>query len=233
MSDLLQILGLAVLAMVNPTLLAAVTVMLLLPDPRRLMVGYLLGAYLTGVACGVLILYELQGSSALETSKQAISPGQDLVLGVLLLIVAMALGEGRGREWRQRRAARKEAGAARKEKADPLPMRLLGRGSARVAFAVGILLSFPGGSYLVALGHIDRLEAGTAASVALVLGFCLIQLTLLELPLLGYLFAPERTAAAVAGFREWLGRNGRRVGARAAAILGLLLILRGAIFLVT
>jgi len=232
-SDLLQILGLAVVSMANPSLLAAVTVMLLLPDPRRLMVGYLLGAYLTGVTCGIAILYALQGSAALETSKQAISPGQDIVIGCLLLVVAVALGEGRGRDWRERRAARKAKGSEAAEKADPLPVRLLGRGSARVAFAVGVVLSFPGGSYLLALGHIDRLDAGTAASVALILGFCLMQQALLELPLLGYLVAPDATAARVAAFRGWLGRNGRRTGARLAAVLGLLLVLRGAIFLIT
>ena len=231
MSDLLQILGLALLAMANPSLLAAVTVMLLLPDPKRLMLGYLLGAYLTGVASGIAVLYALEGSSATESGKQTIGPVQDLVLGLLLLVVAIALGEGRGREWRERRATRKAAKGDGKEKGDSLPVRLLGRGSARVAFAVGVLLSFPGGSYLVALAHIDRLDAGAPTSVLLVLGFCVLQLLLLELPLLGYLFAPERTAAAVASFRGWLSRNGRRAGARFAAALGLLLIVRGAIVL--
>jgi hypothetical protein len=230
-SDVLQIIGFAILAMANPSLLAAVTVMLLLPDPRRLMVGYLLGSYLTGVTCGLLVLYALEGSSAVETGKSTVGPGQDIVIGLLLLVVATALGEGRGRDWRERRAARKAAKSDGKEKADPLPMRLLGRGSARVAFAVGIVLSFPGGSYLLGLTHIDRLEAPAAANVLLVLGFCLVQLLLLELPLLGYVFAPERTASAVASFRQWLSSNGRRAGARFAAVLGLLLIVRAVVFL--
>lgn len=234
MSDLLQILGLAFLAMANPSLLAAVTVLLLLPEPRRLMVGYLLGAYLTGVISGIAVLYALEGASAPEAGETALGPGQDLVIGLLLLVVAVALGEGRGREWRERRAVRREARAEKKpkkEKGDPLPIRLLGRGSPRVAFAVGVLLSFPGGSYLLALTRIHRLEAGTTLSVLLVLVFCVFQLLLLEVPLLGYAFAPERTAAAVASFREWLSSNGRRTGARFAAVLGLLLILRAAVFL--
>lgn len=217
--------------MANPTLLAAVTLMLLLPSPRRLMLGYLLGAYLTSISCGIVILYALEGSSVTETSKQAISPAQDLLVGLLLLVVAVALGEGRGKKLRERRAAR-QAGSE-KEASDPLPMRILGRGSARVSFAVGLLLSFPGFSYLIALDHIDRLEAGVVPSVLLVVGFCLFQQMLLELPLLGYVFAPERTASAVASFRSWLARNGRRAGARLAAALGALLILRALIVLVT
>jgi Sap-like sulfolipid-1-addressing protein len=228
-SDLLQILGLAILSMANPTLLAAVTLMLLLPSPRRLMLGYLLGAYLTSISCGIVILYALQGSSAVETGKQAISPAQDIVVGLLLIVVAVALGEGRGKELRERRAARRAS--SEKEKKDPLPMRMLGRGSARVAFAVGVVLSFPGASYLVGLTHIDKLEAAVVPSVLLVAGFCLFQLLLLELPLVGYFVAPERTATAVASFRSWLARNGRRTGARFAAVLGGLLILRALIVL--
>jgi hypothetical protein len=34
-------------AALNPTLLAPTTVMLLLPNPKRLLLGYLLGAYTT------------------------------------------------------------------------------------------------------------------------------------------------------------------------------------------
>lgn len=231
MSDLLQILGLAILSMANPTLLAAVTVMLLLPNPRRLMLGYLLGAYLTSIASGVVILYALQGSSAVETAKSTLSPGADLLIGLLLMVVAVALGEGRGRDLRERRAARKADSG--KEKKDPLPLRMLGGGSSRVAFAVGVLLSFPGGSYLVALTHIDRLDAAAVPSLVLVVVFCLIQLMLLELPLIGYALAPERTAAAVASFRSWLERNGRRAGSRLAAVLGALLILRALIVILS
>ena len=36
-------------ASINPTLVAATTVMLLLPSPKKLMLGYLLGAYTTSI----------------------------------------------------------------------------------------------------------------------------------------------------------------------------------------
>jgi hypothetical protein len=48
-SQLVAIFLLSLSAMLNPSLLAALTVMLLLPNPKRLMVGYLLGAYLTSI----------------------------------------------------------------------------------------------------------------------------------------------------------------------------------------
>ena len=80
-----------------------------------------------------------------------------------------------------------------------LPERMLGRGSARVTFAVGVILSFPGVSYLTALDRMAKLDAGTVAPVLLVVGFCLMQLMLLELPLMGYAFAPDWTQDAVTG----------------------------------
>jgi hypothetical protein len=226
--DLLHIFGLALVAMANPTLLAAVTVMLLLPNPKRLMLGYLLGAYTTSISVGLAIVFALHDSGAIDTSKRTIGPGQDIVIGLLLLLVAFVLGTDRDQRLRERKARRKhEKQAENGEEKEPLPIRLLGRGSPRVAFVVGLLLSFPGVSYLVALGRIDGLDAGAAPTALLVIAFCLIQQMLLEVPLVGYALAPERTQGAVDGFRAWLGRNGRRFGIIVAAVLGALLIIRG------
>jgi hypothetical protein len=44
--------------------------------------------------------------------------------------------------------------------------------------------------------HIHKLNPGTVATVTPVVYLCLMQQLLLELPLLGYLFAPDRTQAA-------------------------------------
>ena len=229
MSDLIHILGLALVAMANPTLLAAVTVMLLMPSPKRLMLGYLLGAYATSISVGLAIVFVLHDSGAVDTSKQTIGPVEDIVVGLLLLLVAFVLGTDRDQRLRERKARRKSEKQAENggEEKEALPIRLLGRGSPRVAFVVGLLLSFPGVSYLVALGRIDGLDAGPAPTALLVIAFCLIQQTLLEVPLIGYALAPERTQDAVNGFRAWLARNGRRAGIIVAAVLGALLIIRG------
>lgn len=229
--DLAQILLLALLSMFNPTLLAAVTVMLLLPSPKRLMFGYLLGAYVTSISLGLVIVFALQESSFASTSRNTISPAEDIVLGLLAIVVAFVLATDRDQPLRERRAQRKsakrEAKGEEEEEKESLPLRLLGRGSPRVAFVVGLVLSFPGASYLAGLGHIDQLDAATAPTVLLVLGFCLIQQTLLEAPLIGYVFDPERTQDRVDRFRAWLSRSGRRAAVIGAAAIGLVLVGRG------
>lgn len=220
---------LALLAMANPTLLAAVTLMLLTPNPKRLMFGYLLGAYVTSIGVGLAIVFALHDSDAVSTSKRTIGPGQDLVIGVLLLIIAFVLGTDRDAALRERRARRKQAKLEKKggEEKEALPLRLLGRGSPRIAFVVGLLLSFPGVSYLAGLAKIDKLGIAAVPSALLVVAFCLIQQLILEVPLAGYALRPEGTQRAVDDFRAWLARNGRRAGVGVAAVLGCLLIIRG------
>jgi hypothetical protein len=228
--DLGSIFGLALLAMFNPTLLAAVTVMMLLPSPKKLMFGYLLGAYLTSISLGLLIVFTLHGTSSAETARHTLSPVEDLVVGLIALLVGYVLLSGRGEQLRERRQQRKEA----KQKAPPkesLPERLLGRGSARITFVVGVLLTFPGVSYLAALDRMAKLDWAVVPTALVVIVFCLIQQMLLELPLIGYTFAPDWTQDAVARFRAWLGRSGRRAGGYVALVIGVLLLIRGVITL--
>ena len=49
--------------------------MMVLPNPRKLMVGYLLGALMTSVTLGLVIVFEFEGSSAVGTTKQNPEPG--------------------------------------------------------------------------------------------------------------------------------------------------------------
>ena len=231
MSDLASIFLLSLLAMFTPTLLAAVTVMMLLPNPKRLMLGYLLGAYTASITLGLLIVFSLNGSASVSTAKHTLGPAEDIVVGLLALLVAFVLGSGRDARLQERRRRRKEAKEETGEVKESWPERMLGRGSPRVTFAVGVALTLPGVAYLTALDRMAQLDAGTPETVLLVVGFCLIQQLLLELPLLGYAFAPEWTQDAVARFRGWLGRNGRRAGVTLAAAIGVLLVVRGVVTL--
>jgi hypothetical protein len=233
--NLPDIFVLSLVAVANPTLLAATTVMMLLPHPRRLMAGYLLGAYTTSITSGILFVYALNHSKATSTAKHTISPGEDIAVGVLCLVIAYVLYAGLDRPVRERRQAKKAAKTRSKHEAgeptESLPMRLLGKGDPRVTFVVGAILSFPGASFISAMNHIHKLHPGKAGSILLILYFCLMQQILLELPLFGFIVAPESTQARVNGFKAWLGRRGRTVAMIAAAAIGSLIILKGVLSL--
>jgi len=234
-SDLVDIFLLGLVSMFNPSLLAAVTVMLLLPNPKRLMLGYLLGAYTTSITLGLVIVFSLHGSSTESTSKHTISPVEDIVVGVIAVAIAWVLRTGRDQPLQERRRRKKDAKLKAREEAgkptESLPLRLLGKVDPRVTFVVGAVLSFPGVSYLDALDHIHKLNPGTVPTVLLVVGFCLLQQILLELPLLSYVFAPEGTQDRVSRFKAWIGRKGRTAVVIGATVIGLILIARGVIAL--
>ena len=230
-SELVTIFLLSLASMANPTLIAAVTVMLLLPNPKRLMFGYLLGAYLTSITVGLLIVFTLSGTNAGSSGKHTIGPVEDIIIATLSLTVAFILGTGRDRPFEERRRDKKEAKLeARREAGKPtesLSLRLLGKGDPRVTFLVGAALSFPGVSYLAALDQMHKLHASTLETVLLVVGFCLVELLLLEVPVFGYAFAPERTQKMVSGFRSWIQRRGRTAVVIGATLIGVWLLIRG------
>jgi hypothetical protein len=217
-------------AALNPTLLAATTVMLLLPHPKRLLLGYVLGAAMTSITLGLVIVFSLQDSGAVTTAQNTVNPAADLTLGGIALAIAFVLGSGRDERLRERRRARK---GPKEDKGASRWQRALGKGSARITFAVGAVLTLPGASYLAGLHRIAEEGYATAGTVAIVVLFNLIMLALIELPLLGYALAPDWTPSAVERFKAWLARHGRRFGTWAAAVVGVLLIVRALIVLLS
>lgn len=217
-----ELLFFSLTAAVNPTLVAASTTMLLFPRAKQLMLGYLAGALLTSVTLGLLIVFVLDAQGPLfDTSQSTLSPALDLGLGALALIAAAVLNGG-NREARAERRQRKRA-----EKGEPRWQRELGKGSPRIAFVVGVALTLPGASYLAALHQVDVLGYGPAATVLLVIGVNMIMLALLEVPLLGFLLAPDSTQRRVDSVKAWFGRHGRRAATIALVALGCALILKG------
>jgi hypothetical protein len=226
-----QVFVFAITAAFNPTLLAATTVMLVLPSPKRLLLGYLLGAMLTSITLGLVIVFTLSGSSsATSTAQHTVNPALDIALGLLILVIAFVVGTGRDT---RRRARSERKRAAQVDKAPPRWKQALSGGSARTTFVVGALLTLPGASYLAGLHQIAKENLSTTAIVLTVLGFNLIMLLLLEIPLLGYAIAPEKTATTVQRFSDWLSREGGRIALVLAVVIGIALVARGAVSLLT
>lgn len=216
-------------AMANPTLLAAVTVMLLLPNPKSLMLGYLGGALLTSISLGIVIVLAAEGSDVVGTSKHTVNPIADLVLGALLLTIAYVLHSGRDKPVRERRTERKREKQEGKAAKQPRWQRELGKGDPRITFVIGMVLTLPGASYLAALDSIAKLNYSDAASVLLVVLVNVIMLALLEIPLIGYIVAPDDTPARVERAKSALARHGRHWLVVGTLVIGALLIVRGVI----
>src|SRR4051794_21362953 len=200
--------------------------MLLLPNPRRLMLGYWLGAMITSITLGLVIVFVIEGSGAVSTARQTVSPGVDLAFGALFLMLGVVLWTGKDKQVAERRSRKREG------KDPPRWQRVMNRGRARDTFVLGALLTLPGASYLAGMTRLSRLDYPDATVVLVVVAFNLVMLILLEAPLLAFTFAPQRAEALIARVKAWAGRRGRHYASRGLAFVGVLLILRGVLSLI-
>jgi hypothetical protein len=197
--------------------------MLLLPNPKRLMLGYLAGAFTTGMVVGIAVVEWLSGSGAVSETKHTAAPAIDLAFGSIALIAAYVIQSGR----MERRHARQREQRGDGPKKTPRWQEALSGGSARTTYLVGLLLSFPGASYLASLTEISRLDLSGAGVVLTVLAVNAVMLVLLEVPLIGFAVAPEWTPRMIERFKGWLARHGAKALVIALTVIGVLLIVRG------
>jgi hypothetical protein len=217
------------LAALYPTLVAATAVMLLLPKAERLMLGFWLGSMITSVACGLVIVFALHGSSAVKTARHTVSPAVALAIAGLLVVAAVVLATGNRKRVRETHHARQP----REHKAPPKWQQRLRDGDPWHAFVVGVLLSFPGVWYLAALDRLVKLQYPTVIVILVVIGFCLVQLTLIEVPMLAFKIWPRETPAAIDKAKAWASRHGRQYGVWGLVIIAGLLAITGVVGLLS
>jgi hypothetical protein len=222
LSSWLELLLLAIASMFWPTLIVIVVLALRLEHPVKILSWFLVGGLLTTVTVGIVLVFEVQGSSSISNSNSSLSPAVDISMGLLSLLVAYAL-DRRGR----RAPPSVERPPPPHPKKPSVAERAVGRG-AGVAFAAGVVLNIlPGTFPIVALKDIAQLDASNSAKVAAIIIFYVIMFTFVEVPIVAYRFAPERTTAVMDDTDSWIGRNKRQIAVYVIAGVGLYLIVRG------
>jgi Sap, sulfolipid-1-addressing protein len=218
--EVVEVLLLGAVAALWPVLLVVVAVALRTPHPLRVLAGFLAGGLLTCVVVGATIVHLLRGSSVVMESQHSVDPLVNLVCGGLALLAAFALN--------RYLASRRANPPPPKEKTGPSwTERIVGRGAV-LAFAAGIVLDLvPGFVPVVALKDIAQIDGTAAETLALIVGFYVVMFALVEIPLAGYAFAPQRTAAFTKQFNDWLTANIGRVATGLLVVIGLVLVLRG------
>jgi Sap, sulfolipid-1-addressing protein len=212
-----EIFLLAVGSMFWPLLLAVDVLAFKTDRPVAILSGFLTGGLITTVAVGSAIVFSLEGTSLVTSAKRTTDASVDIVVGVLALVGAALI-------YRRRPEPKAEDSAPHKSNRVE---RLVARGGI-LAFAGGIVANvFPGVLPFVALKDIAELDYSAAETVLVIVGFYLVMFTFIEVPIIGYLVAPERTSAAVASFNVWLSRNLWTLAWSALAILGTFELVRG------
>ena len=179
---------------------------------------------------GLVIVFALKDTGAEHTTRHTVSPIVELVVAALLVVAAVALAKGEGKRVRERYDRRHRR---RKGRNPPKWQRMLRRGSPSYSLAVGILLSFPGVSYLAALDRLIHLHYSKFVTVVIVIGFCLMQNLFARDPDAWVQLWPRETPAAIDSAKVWARRHGREYGAWGLAILGVALAIIGVVGLLS
>ena len=132
-------------AALNPTLLAVTTLLLALPNPKRLLAGYVLGGLAISFTCGLLLVFALGATAtAGNDSKYYVSPTIDIFVGTFILVVMARIAGHRDRvilALRERRHQKVQG------KPPPRWKRALTNATPRKTFTVAVLLTLPGAGW--------------------------------------------------------------------------------------
>jgi hypothetical protein len=224
--ELLELALLAVASAFWPILVVVDLVALRTPRPVPLLAWFLAGGLLTTISEGLVIVFVLEGTTV-GSSRPSVGGWGNVIGGCVALLAAYVL---RARAARSRDKRPPTQGA---EKKTSRTERMIEDGGL-YAFGAGVVLNvFPGVFPLIALRTISSLSYGNSAKILLVIGLYVCTFALIEIPLVGLLVAQARVEPWVRGLNSWLDRNGRRIGIDLLGIVGLALVARGVVQLVS
>jgi len=205
----ITLLVMAVAVSLEPFRIGMSVLMINRPRPHLQLTAFLAGGFVMGLAVGTVVLLVLE--TRLPDSTRFTLPKVQIVIGAgaLLAAAVIAVTKGRARtppDWLRR---------------------LLDGQSLWVAAAAGLGIALPSIDYLAALAVIGAAEVSTTTRLTALLVFNVVAFALIEIPLLSYLVAPERTRDTLMGFNDWLRAKGRRAVAAMVAVVGVVLLTVG------
>lgn len=194
------LLTMAVAVSLEPFRIGMTILMLNRPRPLLQLLAFLAGGFLMSIAVGTVVLFILRPAAS---SAHFTLPRVQIVVGVLLLLNAAALATGL--------LGNAEDGPP--GWLEPITQRgrqLLDGRSLWTAGAVGLGIALPSVDYLGVLALIAANGGTPQRQIGALLVFSVVAFGLVELPLLAYLVAPDRTRKTLAVMQDRIRSQGRR-----------------------
>jgi hypothetical protein len=203
------VLVMALAVSLEPFRVGMTVLMLNRPRPMIQLIAFLSGGFAMGMAVGLVVLFVFR--SVLAESTHFTLPNVQIVIGAAALVLAALVASG-----------------VLSGPKLPTPARRLVNGhSLWTAGAAGLGIALPSVDYLAALALIVASGAAAAAQVGTLLLFNVVAFAFVELPLIAYLVAPDRTRATLSALHDWLRSRRRRDVAAFLATIGCMLLVVG------
>jgi hypothetical protein len=201
----ITLLAMAVAVSLEPFRIGMSVIMLNRPRPHLQLAAFLCGGFLMGLTVGAVVLFVIE--SRLPKSTHFTLPKVQIVIGVLALLAAAVL-----------------AGTKARDRTPPAWLtRLLGGQSLWVAGAAGLGIALPSIDYLAALALIAAAGGTAGTQLSALLVFNVVAFALVEIPLIAYLVAPQKTLATMTSLNNWIRARRRREVATLLAVVGTVL----------
>jgi hypothetical protein len=205
----ITILLMAIAVSMEPFRIGMTVLMLNRPRPALQLLAFLAGGFAMGAAVGLVVIFVFR--PGLLWSAHFTLPKVQIVIGVVAVLMAALLASG-----------------VMPMPSVPSRARGLASGpSLWVAGVVGLGIALPSIDYLAVLAVIVASRAAPSTQVGALLVFNVVAFALVELPLLAYLLAPDRTRASMAALNDWIRPRRRRGVAAVLAVIGCVLLAVG------
>jgi type IV secretory pathway VirB2 component (pilin) len=214
----ITLLVMAVAVSLEPFRIGMTILLINRPRPLLQLLAFLNGGFAMGIAVGVIVLFFLRPALG---SAHFTLPRVQIVVGVILLVnaavVATGVAGGRG----DGSAGRADGPLATRTR------RLLNGRSLWTAGVAGLGIALPSVDYLAVLALIVASGATASVQVGALLLFNVVAFGFVEIPLVCYLVAPDRTRATLSALQDWLRTRRRRALTILLAVVGCVLLAAG------
>jgi len=205
----ITVLVMAIAVSMEPFRIGMTVLMLNRPRPTLQLLAFLSGGFAMGVTVGLVVIFAFR--PGLLGSAHFTLPKVQIVIGALAVLMAAVVAAGFMPAPRL-----------------PAQARGLARGpSLWVAGVAGLGIALPSIDYLAVLAIIVASGTAPSTQVGALLVFNVVAFTLVELPLVAYLLAPDRTRALIVALNDWIRSRRRRGVAAVLAAVGCVLLVAG------
>jgi hypothetical protein len=201
------------------------------PQPMLQLLAFLCTAFAMAFGVGLVVLLILRATPLAAMNLTV--PEVRIGIGLLALLVALVLATNISTRNLIRRplvsvgvggdaavVAVEAAPPSVLEKISSRARHLLQSSSLWVAAGIGLGFGCPDAGYLAAMAVILACPVAPGAQVGVLLAFNVVAFAIVEIPLVTYLLAPEKTCAAVAALQAWIRSRRRRDVAALLAAAG-------------